>query len=246
MTHVVFVGTDAAWGLFMRSNLPPQIDTFSVVSAPIQTALQDHSLVRPSVVVSPANSVGYMGAGIDKLILECIGCPAYLQKEVQLRLSSHNGYVPLGSAAAIDLATLAADPPFDYLVLAPTMTVPHPIAPDHARQLVFDTTWNALVAAKNISPTISTVFVPAFGIGWGRVPPYVSAASVLASAAIFSWDLEGFSQRDQGLIRSAIAFTFLDKDLDSFEKPEHIEELTRCRSVPHVAALLEWIRSLNP
>ena len=225
MVSIVFVSTDAAWCQFIRSHLPPQLFSVSVKNAPIDKVLQQCSIDRPSAVVTPANSLGYMGGGFDRLILECINNKNLEQKIQELLAESHRGYLPISSAKIVDLAHLVLGPLFDFLISAPSMTVPEPIAPNPAKQLIFDTIWNVLVAAKNAPRTISTLIIPAFGTNWGQVHPHVSAASTLAATAIFHWPLNDMASRQSGLLRSSLALMYLEKDITKFGIPDHVKEL---------------------
>lgn len=74
-------------------------------------------------MVSPANSFGIMDGGLDLAIRDALG--AYIQPKVQQAiLERHHGELHVGSAEVV--ATDHARWP--YLVVAPTMRVPEPIA----------------------------------------------------------------------------------------------------------------------
>lgn len=248
MVSVVFVSTDPVWCQFIRSHLPPQLFSVSVQNAPIEKVLQQCSIDRPSAVVTPANSLGYMGGGFDQLILECIKFSSdskNLEQQIQALLAeSHRGYLPVTSAKFVDLAHVVLGPLFDYLISAPSMTVPEPIAPNHAKQLIFDTMWNVLVAAKNAPRTISTLIIPAFGTNWGQVHPRVSAASTLAATAIFNWPLNDMGLRQSGLLRSSLALMYLEKDITKFGISDHIKELEDLRQLTQAGTLREWLCTL--
>jgi O-acetyl-ADP-ribose deacetylase (regulator of RNase III) len=245
MVSVVFVSTDPVWCQFLRTHIPPQLLSVSVQNAKIDSVLHLCSLDRPSAVVTPANSLGYMGGGFDRLILECIGSDKNLEHKIQALLAeSHRGYLPISSAKIVDLAHIVQGPRFDFLIPAPSMTVPEPIAPSHAKQHIFDTIWNALVAAKNAPRAISTVIIPAFGTNWGQVHPQVSAASTLAATAIFNWPLYDMGPRQSGLLRSSLALMYLRKDISKFGVPDHIKELEELRQHSQAEPLREWLYTL--
>jgi O-acetyl-ADP-ribose deacetylase (regulator of RNase III) len=74
-------------------------------------------------LVSPANSFGDMGGGIDKVIDDYHGGAA--QREVRAAIETHFfGELPVGAALVVELAGGG----FPFLVAAPTMRVPGNVA----------------------------------------------------------------------------------------------------------------------
>lgn len=120
-------------------------------------------------IVSPANSFGFMDAGLDLQLSERFG--PHLQEELQ-RLIKARPVKELLVGEAIILPT--GDEKIPWLISAPTMRVPM-----HLRQSV-----NAYLAMKAIlsaalkhgeTPKIGTVAIPGLGTGNGCLPAEVAA-----------------------------------------------------------------------
>jgi O-acetyl-ADP-ribose deacetylase (regulator of RNase III) len=117
-------------------------------------------------IISPANSFGFMDAGLDLLISEVIGWQA--QEQLQKRIKEeYNGELLVGQAVLIE--TGFAIP---FLIAAPTMRVP----------MILKDSVNVYLAARAIflllkqnHHRISIVTLSGFGTGVGKVPYDVCA-----------------------------------------------------------------------
>lgn len=120
-------------------------------------------------IVSPANSFGFMDAGLDLQLSERFGWD--LQKELQKKIQAR----PIRELLVGDAIVVpTGDDKIPWLISAPTMRVPM-----HLRQAV-----NAYLSMKAIlsaalnhseSPKIETVAIPGLGTGNGCLPADVAA-----------------------------------------------------------------------
>jgi O-acetyl-ADP-ribose deacetylase (regulator of RNase III) len=130
-------------------------------------------------VVSPANSFGNMGGGIDKAIDDFHGGAA--QSAVTGAIAEHFlGELPVGSALVVELPA----PRWPFIVAAPTMRVPGSIQGTINAYLAMRA---ALVAVLKHNRTaarpIGSLAVPGLGTGVGGLG-YEDAATQMRSA----WD----------------------------------------------------------
>ncbi len=126
--------------------------------------------VSCDAIVSPANSFGDMGGGLDKVIDDAYGGAA--QDEIQRTIrQAHFGELPVGTAF---LVTPAADRP--AIVCAPTMRVPGDIRGTINPYLAMRA---ALICARRHG--VAHLAVPGLGCGVGRIP-YEEAAVQMRGA----------------------------------------------------------------
>ena len=131
--------------------------------------------------VTAGNSYGLMSAGMDAAVVERFGTA--IQDAVQLRImNDFLGEQPVGSAFVI--ATGNAGVPF--LCHAPTMRVPGDIT---RTDNVYRATRAALLAIyhhnRATDRVIQTVAFPAFGTGFGNVPPDEAARQMAVAWRLF-------------------------------------------------------------
>jgi O-acetyl-ADP-ribose deacetylase (regulator of RNase III) len=83
--------------------------------------------VAHHLVISPANSHGFMDGGVDRAYAQFFGQPLVRQvREAVLRRPE--GFLPVGAALAIQ----TGHPRIQYLILAPTMVSPEHVPATHA------------------------------------------------------------------------------------------------------------------
>jgi O-acetyl-ADP-ribose deacetylase (regulator of RNase III) len=128
-------------------------------------------------IVSPANSFGHMGGGVDLAYRNYFGP----EIETNLRLliqTEHHGELPVGQAVVTEMHHRA----IPFLVTAPTMRVPTVIDGTVNVYLAFRA---ALLAVRRHNASsarpISTVLSPAFGTGVGGMD-YRRAARQMGAA----------------------------------------------------------------
>ncbi len=128
-------------------------------------------------IVSPANSFGDMGGGIDKAIDD------FHQGEAQRRVMAaiaeqFFGELPVGVALVVELAARR----FPFIVAAPTMRVPGSVADSINAYLAMRA---ALVAVLRHNAaggrSIRSLAVPGLGTGVGGMPPAEAAEQMRAA-----------------------------------------------------------------
>ena len=138
-----------AWKSFFTVH--PEVD---VVSGSILDSATD-------AIVSPANSHGFMDGGIDLVYLRHFG--RQLEDRVRdLVFRRPEQMIPVGSAELVD--TGSAQIPF--LIVAPTMEMPEPVPPLHARRALA-----AVLRLADRHDYISDICCPGLCTGVGRVSP---------------------------------------------------------------------------
>jgi O-acetyl-ADP-ribose deacetylase (regulator of RNase III) len=128
--------------------------------------------VARSAVVSPANSFGDMGGGVDLVYRNHFGRD--IELKVQARIQQEFGnYLPIGEAVLVETGSEG----IPHLISAPTMFLPEPTTDEN----VYLAMSAVLKLAKASSSLIESVFCPGMGTGVGRLP-YSVAASAMARA----------------------------------------------------------------
>ena len=118
------------------------------------------------VVVSPANSFGFMDGGVDLLFSRYFGWG--VQAELQQKLQKRPlGELLVGEALAVE----TNDVDIPYLISAPTMRVPDVIGFENISLACRA----AIITAKDLP--IDTIAFPGMGTGCGNVPYGPSCSS---------------------------------------------------------------------
>ena len=126
-------------------------------------------------IVSPANSFGDMGGGIDAAIDRFYGGRA--QPAVDARLADQFlGEIPVGCATLLDMGTKR----FRYLVCAPTMRVPGLLGDSINAYLAMRAALITTVQYRN-TPLIRSIAVPTLCTGVGGMPAEESARQMLCA-----------------------------------------------------------------
>lgn len=240
----------------------PNLVGASVVHGSLAHLLGSRPVVGSVAIVSPANSLSYMGGGFDRAILETLTGSAnfnykLLEAAIQRKaLDYHNGYIVPGSVHKVDLesayraaninfhSTVAWQKRVTTLIQAPTMVVPEPIS----GQNVFDTMWSVLVESRGVA---DVVILPAFGNGYGKVDPDVVARVMAGALGIFHLEVPplargvaillftGKNYRNLGLpgdvaeLEHYLTREGRQVDPDSIDWPMPWEQLTRCVKLEH-------------
>ncbi|KAL6453657.1 HTA2 Histone H2A.2 [Candida maltosa Xu316] len=187
-------------------------------------------------IVTPANSLSYMGGGFDLYLLKAIllGTPytyKHLENIIQnYQLQKYQGYLVTNQIYKINLLEL---PEFDYkstlpyinwnlteIIEIPTMIVPEKI---HSISHLFDSIWNLM---SNIDPqTINTLVIPGIGTGYGGLNEYESTKIMLFAVFLFNISFSGQPTRFDQLRKSMMILFFFNKDYKKLRNPSDIEEL---------------------
>lgn len=131
--------------------------------------------------VTAGNSYGLMSAGIDAAVVKKLGLE--IQDAVQLHiLNNFLGEQPVGSAFLLETGS----PHVPFLCHAPTMRLPGDIT---KTDNVYQATRAALLCIHHhnraSAQPIKTVIFPAFGAGFGGVPPDESARQMAVAWKLF-------------------------------------------------------------
>lgn len=127
---------------------------------------------KVDLIVSPANSIGYMDGGIDKYY--CQMFPG-IQRKVQQKIKTYNIFennhyiLPVGSAFIVTTDVSLCP----QLICAPTMPEPCNIEGTENVYLAF---LGILECTKNLKNV--TIAVPGLGTGCGMMPPEESAKQI--------------------------------------------------------------------
>lgn len=127
------------------------------------------------VMVSPANSFGYMNGGIDFSISKNLGW--HIEKRVQYKIrEEYYGELLVGQALIVE--TDHQD--FPYLISAPTMRTPMTILRSPNVYLAMKAILTLLKYGKlddgrSVSDVVKSVAIPGLGTGVGQVPPLMCA-----------------------------------------------------------------------
>jgi len=128
--------------------------------------------VARGAVVSPANSCGEMGGGVDLVYRRHFGRD--IERRVQAKIRETFGnYLPIGEAVLVETGSTV----IPHLISAPTMFLPEPTTAEN----VYAAMSAALRLAISADKPIEAIFCPGMGTGVGQVP-FTSAASAMARA----------------------------------------------------------------
>lgn len=147
-------------------------DAFSDADTSVIATVSDFRSLKGEMIVSPANSFGFMNGGIDYHYSQFFDNNSNgdtIQNRVQQKIKDEfDGELLVGQA----LSVYVAHAQFSFLIVAPTMRLPMKIT-DPAD--VFLATRAALRIAVNFqniySKTPLTILFPGMGTGAGMIPP---------------------------------------------------------------------------
>ena len=139
----------------------------------VKVILGDYFSIEADLMVSPANSFGFMDGGLDFAIRENLGVEIEekLQKEI---IEKFKGELPVGSCLIIE----TNNEKWPWLASAPTMRVPMLISGTFNVYYAFRA---ILLAVANHPKRIGSILCPGLGTGIGGVAPK-SAAGQMAFA----------------------------------------------------------------
>ncbi len=127
--------------------------------------------IKATAIVSPANSFGHMGGGIDLAYRNAFG----MRVEEDLKrkiIDVHYGELIIGNAEIIRLD----DCNYDYMISAPTMRLPMNVSNTNNAYLAFRA---ALIAAKESQ--FASIACPGLCTLTGRMHPMVCAEQMLVA-----------------------------------------------------------------
>ncbi len=140
---------------------------FGSISA-VEVIKADITEVVADAISNPANSFGFMGGGLDLLIVRRFGHS--IEQEMQKMIKER----PLGELLVGEaLIVPTGDKDISYLISAPTMRVP--ACRDVANSVNAYLAMKAILIAAMSHPDIETVSIPGLCTGSGAMPPDVAA-----------------------------------------------------------------------
>jgi O-acetyl-ADP-ribose deacetylase (regulator of RNase III) len=125
-----------------------------------------------NTLVSPANSYGDMGGGVDLVYRNYFGHEIERKVQKQIQLTDKN-YLPVGQSLLVETDNLR----FPYLIVVPTMFLPEPTTDKNCYMAM----QALLLQIQQQGEKLSEVFCPGFGTGIGRISPE-RAANTMAQA----------------------------------------------------------------
>jgi len=139
------------------------------------------TLARGCALVSPANSFGDMGGGLDLAIRRAYR-PFRIEDAVRRTIAeTAAGELPVGCAIVVGTPGQR----FSHLVVAPTMRTPQVVADTLNAYLAFRAALLAVCRrnGREDAQPVRTLVCPGLGTGVGRLPPEVAARQMRAA-----WD----------------------------------------------------------
>jgi O-acetyl-ADP-ribose deacetylase (regulator of RNase III) len=117
-------------------------------------------------IVSPANSFGFMGGGLDGVLSKYLGW--HVQERVQRKIRDEfDGELLVGQSLIVP----TDNNDFPYLISAPTMRVSMTLADRTKMSPNIYLASKAIFLALRKNPHIKSVAIPGLGTGVGGVPP---------------------------------------------------------------------------
>lgn len=216
---------------------------YSFYNNTIETMFADFQFKGRTSIVTPTNSLCYMGGGFDRYLLQglLLGTSVthykYLENVIQnTQLERHHGYLTPNSIHTIHLPTLFEnDPQYKYkdslayknwnlieIIQLPTMVVPEPI-PQVTN--VFDSLWNLLheIQKAGLENRIDNLIIPGIGTGFGHLDEY--ELTKLMIFTFFIYNLQLNDDRLSQLKKSALILFFFNKDYHLLKNESDIHEL---------------------
>lgn len=166
------------------------------------------------VIVSPANSFGFMNGGIDFSISKNLGW--HIEKAVQKKIRAEfYGELLVGQALIVE----TAHKDFPYLISAPTMRTPMTILRSPNVYLAMKAILTLLKYGKldngePISSKVKTVAIPGLGTGVGQVPPMMCARQMrMAWEDVMNEKYNSLQGWEELRSNYAYFFTYDERDL---------------------------------
>lgn len=173
-----------------------------------------------TVVVTPGNSAGLMGGGIDLAIRDCfVGVDSSAEAVQKHVLEQLQAYKPPGAPTMVHFpiemimgSVAQMNWNCSELVHLPTMRVPERIqeTPKHFHKHLFDWTWNVI---SMVNPSVDTLIIPGLGTGFGAAPLNICANAMIAAITIF------FARDYTPAEKTVLAYKFLGDDYKKLDIP---------------------------
>ena len=133
--------------------------------------------IKPDIVVSPANSFGFLNGGIDWLYTEVMGPQVQVTLQNIIKTDC-DGELLVGQSLIIKTDFEKVP----YLIASPTMKIPKPIYNTDNVYLAAKATFNLIYSddlmqsiSENLGKEEITIAIPGFGTATGKMDPYNAA-----------------------------------------------------------------------
>ncbi|RLV94295.1 hypothetical protein JA1_001820 [Spathaspora sp. JA1] len=210
---------------------------YQFYNEPIETMVQTHKFTGTTSIVTPTNSLSYMGGGFDLYLLKgmllgtSITNYKYLENIIQQhQMINNHGYLTPNTIYKIDLVKLLQQK-YDYrastiyhnwnvveMAQLPTMIVPEPI---HQITHIFDGLWNLL--HEYHQNNIDNLVIPGIGTGYGHLDEFESTKIMIFT--FFIYNLNFNQTRLDQLKKSVLILFFFNKDYHCLRNEFEIKEI---------------------
>lgn len=192
-----------------------------------------------TAVMTPTNSLSYMGGGFDKFLLEALLEDRYRDIKTQLQtycLKRFNGYTPVNTVNHVNLLeaieNYAEYPAYKTwtlsdMVCIPSMVVPEAVTPTQGPTNIFDTIWNLLLHLEVELPGTQTIIMPGIGTGYGNLDTSTATYCMLVATFLFNLDLPAVNLRLSQLKKSLMILFLFNKDYKSLMNSDDLQELEK-------------------
>ncbi|KAK6204913.1 uncharacterized protein RJT21DRAFT_117391 [Scheffersomyces amazonensis] len=204
-----------------------------------------------TAVVSPTNSLSYMGGGYDKFLLQALMLPTSTNgldyKPLESKIQEHSlnkfsGYLSVGTIHNINLSDTLDVNKFKNklayqnwkvtnLIQIPSMMVPESLnhSSQHIQKLigVFDCVWNLLILLhESHNSHIANVIIPGIGSGYGELSEQEIGKIMIFAILLYNLNL-GHGDRLLHLKKSCMILFFFRKNYRKLSNVYDLEELER-------------------
>ncbi|EGW34996.1 uncharacterized protein SPAPADRAFT_53359 [Spathaspora passalidarum NRRL Y-27907] len=208
----------------------------------IEDMIKSQTFTGTTSVVTPTNSLCYMGGGFDLYLLKgmLLGTNITSYKHIENilqhhQMTKHHGYLSPNTIYKIDLVKVFENQ-YDYksstiyqnwnlveMAQLPTMVVPEMI---HRMTHIFDGLWNLLHEYHGDATDIDNLVIPGIGTGYGHLDEYESTKLMIFTFFIYNLKLD--STRLDQLRKSCLILFFFNKDYHHLRNTSDIEEIENC------------------
>lgn len=227
-----------ALGVLIGNSAP----RYHIIQNTIESFLAGNCSDFATAIVTPTNSLSYMGAGFDRHLVESllIGTGINDYKVLERLLQEHHlcaneGLLPLHSVKPIPIrelcsksevhlhnATVCRNWNIEWIISVPTMVVPSKMG---SASELFHSMWEVMTRVKNDMSTVRNIFIPGIGTGYGGLREDAVARVIIGATLINQLQVSGIDRRVSQLKKSVLVLFLLRQDYRKFEIGLDIKEL---------------------
>jgi hypothetical protein len=192
-----------------------------------------------SAVMTPTNSLSYMGGGFDRYLVEALLKLRYHDFKTQLQtycLNKFQGYTPVNTVNSVNLLEALDDYSRSQaykswnltdLICIPSMVVPEAASSTQGPTNIFDTIWNLLLHIENELVDTENVIIPGIGTGYGNLDTNTATYSMLMATFIFNLQLSTKDPRLRQLKKSLLILFLFNKNYKDLINIDDLQELEK-------------------